>query len=540
MSKHIKSITIVGGGSSGWMTAAAIVRQLPNIKLSLVESPKTPIIGVGESTIGQINTFFKYLKLSDEEWMPHCNATYKTSIKFLNFREAPTTPPHVFHYPFGRYDFSDKRRMIMEWFIAKAHNPELDPYTFSQFYHDSVLMADENKLTKNLDGKIRGFAFDTDTAYHMDAGLFGVYLRDHICLPGGVKHILEDVIEIKQDSAGNITKLITDKNTEIESDLYVDCTGFKSLLLEKTLKVPFVSFGDTLLNDSAIATVIPYIDKEYEMECVTSCTAIESGWVWNIPLWNRIGTGYVYSSKFATQEQAEEQFRNHLKSGNMRLPYQVERADNAVFKHIKIKHGVHERSWEKNVVGIGLAMGFIEPLESTGLMLTHEGIIKLIHALGMRNGVVTQFDIDSYNFAFYDQIINFKDFISLHYALSMRDDTPYWKAVSSLTYSTKMNNYEPSIHINPYVTMAYNNFREKSYVSEGSGILYIAAGMGYNCVNKSHAEYLSNSFLEPQDLTEKVWITWNEHKKEVLDHIKTLKSHYEFLKENIHTTDTNN
>ena len=408
---QVKSVLIVGGGSSGWMTAAALVKQLPWLKVSLIESPDVPIIGVGESTIGQINTFFKYLDRKDEQWMKHCNATYKTSIKFLNFREEPTTPPHVFHYPFGRYDFSDKPRMLMEWFIAKANNPELDPYTFSQFFHDSVMMTDANKLCKNEDGKIRGFSFSEDTAYHMDAGLFGVYLRDHICLPAGLEHILENVQDIKKKEDGSIDHLITDKGRKLEADLYIDCTGFKSLLLEQAMGVPFISFNDTLMNDSAIATVIPYVDRDYEMECVTSCTAIESGWVWNIPLWNRIGTGYVYSSKFSTKEQAEEEFRNHLKSGNMRVPYQIDRADQAVFKHIKIKHGTHERSWEKNVVGIGLANGFIEPLESTGLMLTHEAIIKMVSAIKMRGGRVTKFDVDCFNYAFKEQILGFKEFI---------------------------------------------------------------------------------------------------------------------------------
>jgi len=422
----------------------------------------------------------------------------------------------------------------MDWFIAKANNPSLDPYSFSQFYHDSVLMTDANKLTKNHDHKIRGFDFDTDTAYHMDATLFGEYLKNNICLPAGLTHIVDNVTDIKVDENGRIKQVLTESGQTLEADLYIDCTGFKSLLLEQTMGVDFISFNDTLLNDSAIATVIPYVDRDYEMECVTSCTAIESGWVWNIPLWNRIGTGYVYSSKFATEEQAEQEFRNHLKSANMRIPGQIERANNAKFKHIKIKHGVHKRSWEKNVVGIGLSMGFIEPLESTGLMLTHEGIIKLVHAIQLRNGVVTQFDIDSYNFAFFDQITQFKDFISMHYALSTRADTPYWQHVSeNITYSQKMNNYEPSIY-NPYVTMAYNTFQAKSYATEGSGIIYIAAGMGYNCVNKTHADFLSHRFGENATQTDTTWEIWKDHKNQVLEHLKTLPTHHEFLRQTIY------
>jgi flavin-dependent dehydrogenase len=295
MYHNIKSILIVGGGTSGWMTAAAIAKRLPHIKLSLVESPDVPVIGVGESTLGHINQYFHLLGLTDEEWMPHCNATYKTSIKFIDFRENPTEVPHKFHYPFGKYNIIDKPREIMDWFLYKAKHPELDPYNFAEFFHDSILMTDRNKLTKNTDGKIRGFNFASDTAYHFEASLFGIYLRDHICLPSGMTHVLDHVVDIAQNQDGSIKEINTKNNGALTADLYIDCTGFKSMLLEQKLGVEFVSFNETLLNDRAVATVIPYIDKTTEMENYTSCTAIECGWVWNIPLWHRIGTGYVYS-----------------------------------------------------------------------------------------------------------------------------------------------------------------------------------------------------------------------------------------------------
>ena len=288
MYNNVKSICIVGGGSSGWMTAAAIAKRLPNVKLTLVESPAIPIIGVGESTIGHINQFLDLLDLEDEDWMPHCNATYKTSIKFVDFRENPTEQPHTFHYPFGRFDMTEKPRGIMDWFLYRAMNPDLDPGNFAEFYHDSILMSDRNKLTKNEDQQIRGFNFTYDTAYHMDAALFGNFLRDKICLPAGMTHIVDTVTSVTQNDDGSVKDIVTENNGSVAADLFVDCTGFRSLLLEQTLGVPFISFGDTLLNDSAIATVIPYIDQDTEMENYTSCTAIEAGWVWNIPLWNRI------------------------------------------------------------------------------------------------------------------------------------------------------------------------------------------------------------------------------------------------------------
>jgi len=532
LKNKIESIVIVGGGSSGWMTAAAISKQLPNIKLTLIESPNIPTIGVGESTIGQINEFLKYLGLKDEDWMKYCNATYKTSIKFLDFRENPSEEPHVFHYPFGMYDFTDKPSGLMSWFSAKALNPELDPYTFAEFFHSSVIMTDAGKMTKNENHLVRGFDFNTDTAYHMDATLFGNYLRDYLCLPTGMTHILDTVLDASLDELGNIEYITAQNVGELHADLFVDCTGFKSFLLEEKLKVPFIPFSDTLHNDRAVAGVIPYIDIDKEMECVTSCTAIESGWVWNIPLWDRLGTGYVYSSKFAAEDEAEQQFKNHLKSNRM-ICQDDARVDAMEVRHIKIKHGVHERTWEKNVIGIGLSNGFIEPLESTGLMLTHECIIKFVNLLKTRNGRVTKFDIDCFNFAFREQIFGFKDFISQHYALSMRNDTPYWNHVSEeTTFSPHLTNFTTGV-LNSYNDLAYRKHRSRYISNDMGGITYIFAGMGHNVVDDNRVRFMLGEFGDIQDV-QSTWDTWLEHREKTVEIVSKLPTHYEFLMETIY------
>ena len=277
MTQKVNTVLIVGGGSSGWMTAAALIRQCPHLEIALVESPVVPTIGVGESTIGHINEYLHLISLKDEDWMKECNATYKGCIRFINFRENPVDDMdgHVFHYPFGIFDFTDKPRGLMDWFIYKARNPHVNPYNFSEFYHDSVLMTDRNKMTKNEDHALRGFDFRVDTAYHMDATLFGNYLRDKICLPAGMAHLKANVTGFKKNEDGSIKCVETDTLGEIHADMFIDCTGFKSLLLEQAMGVPFESFSNHLHNDRAIATVIPYIDKDKEMECVTSCTAID-------------------------------------------------------------------------------------------------------------------------------------------------------------------------------------------------------------------------------------------------------------------------
>ena len=532
---QVKNICIVGGGSAGWMTAAALAKTIPNIKLTLIESENIRTIGVGESTIAHINAYMNLLDLKDEDWMSKCNATYKTSIKFTDFSNKNET----FHYPFGLFDVTDSGT-LMPWFNWKAIDSTVKNSNFAEYFNSSVDMINQNKLTKNENNEIRGFNFKFDTAYHMDATLFGNFLRDKFCLPSGMKHIIDEVVEVNLESDGSVKSLSTKNTGELTADLYIDCTGFKALLLDKTLKVPFTSFNKELINDYAIATHIPYINPEIEMESVTNCVAIESGWAWNIPLRNRLGAGYVYSSKFVSKEEAEIQFRNHLASNNMVIS-DKDRAETAEFHHIKIRHGAHETSWKHNVVGIGLASGFIEPLESTGLMLTHENVLFLIRTLKRRNGLVNRFDIDSFNFSVQDTIERFRQFVSQHYALSSRRDTPYWKHVTEeITYDNVTARFENPKHPNPgdnsFVNLAFRLNQSENFDTTMGGLPYIAAGMGYNPI------YISEVHAGKLPTDENHWketkTKYEKHRAETQLFIDKMPSHYQFLKDNLYKDTT--
>ena len=531
MKKKVQSILIVGGGSSGWMTGAAIVEQLPHVKVTLVESPDTPTIGVGESTLGHINQYFNFINLKDDDWMKHCNATYKTSIKFTDFKENPKETPYSFHYPFGFYDYTDKPNQIMDWFIYKAYNPETPCNNFAEFYHDAVLMTDMNKMTYNENEAIRNFYPDKDLAYHMNATLFGEYLRDHVCKPKGLTHKYANVTGASKDEDGYISKIHTDSG-DLIADLYIDCTGFKSVLIEGEMGVPFEPFNDTLLNDRAIAAPIDYIDKDAEMECVTNCTAIENGWVWNTPLWDRIGTGYVYSSEFVSDDDALQEFQRHLKSNRM-ICQDDKRVNETDYRFIKIRHGKHKVAWEKNVIAVGLSNGFIEPLESTGLMLTHEAIIKFVTALKVRDCYVNKFDIDSFNFSLNNQTKNFKDFVSAHYALSMRNDTPYWKYITQeMTFCPELFD-KNTIFSNEYIQFILNTYDRRYESNVLKGIYYIAAGMGYNPIDAPYEAFTRNKGSDPY-YWEKVRDDWEMHRSKVMKIITRLPTHYEFLKRTIY------
>lgn len=528
----IKSVLVVGGGSSGWMTAAALCKFFKDteLKVSLVESKNIKTIGVGESTIASINTFLDILELKDEEWMPPCEATYKNSIRFTDFREKDT----VFEYPFGG-DFSTYENQIMTWAeLAAKHN--LPPESFSEFFNENTFLAQYNRCTKNEKGYLDSFNFKSDTAYHFDAELFGKFLKENICIPSGMEYNVDDIISCEKNEDGYLVSITGESGKTYSADLFVDCTGFKSLLLEQEMGSEFVSFKPWLMNDRALATCIPYVDKEEEIHNVTNCTAIENGWVWDIPLWSRIGTGYVYSSDFVDDETAEKEFRNHL----ARDPRFAERAENAVMRKINIRHGMRKEAWVKNVVGIGLAYGFVEPLESTGLVSTHSNIIRLLDVLQRRNFHLNRFDLDTYNLSASHELEGFRDFVAMHYMSSSRDDTKYWKHVcQEQSYHGLETKGQERMTNGMTFTDSFRAFSHfltihKVWTPPMGGWVYIMAGMGYKPLGKYMYDLICEQIPGKDERTDSNLKEWLQHRENLIEYVKTLPSHYEFLKENIY------
>jgi len=530
---QVKKVTIIGGGSSGWMTAAALSKLCPHLEITLVESPKIGTVGVGESTLGHINKFLNMLGLKDEDWMAACNATYKNSIRFTNFRENDGT---YFEYPFSSgLDMTDKPSGTMAWSeLATMFPDEYGPEQFAQMYATgNTFLAKYNKQSRNKNGLLRNYDFKWDTAYHMDAGLFGKYLKDTIAIPNGVKHIQAEVHSHRKDHIGNITEILLDDfTTVLKADLWIDCTGFRSVLLEHWMGQQFMPFSNYLANDRAWACRIPYEDREKEMHNITDCHALGNGWVWNIPLWNRIGTGYCYSSRFTTDEEAKREFRNHLATTGSK-----ERAEDADMFNIQIRHGVRRRAWSFNVVGVGLSYGFVEPLESTGLLTTHENIVKLVEALNRRGGYITRSEREGFNFAVQHDVYRFRDFVSQHYALSQRTDTPYWR------WCTQINEYQPEmmgdymLQQAQYPNLLGNIGAGLGYPSDYVGNMFIAAGMGVKAVSTKEAIFYNGSRQEISRKQEEVGYTkrrFEEYRDFVIEHVNTLPSHYEFLRDEIY------
>ena len=526
---QIRNVLIVGGGTAGWMTAAALLKLCPHIKTSLIESPEHPVIGVGESTLGQINDFFAILGLEDHMWMKDTGSTYKTNIRFNDFYQKGET----WDYPFGSAQerLEDCPHGWLSWFMLNLQKPEkFTRNSFARLHNLVGQLAHHNKLTDDP-----RFNFEQDTAYHMDAIKFGQWLKNNWCIPGGIEYHQGTIARCEKDSRGYITKLITNDDREFEYDLYIDCTGFKSLLLGGYMKQEFVSFhkdgGGCLLNDSAVTCHMPHEDKETEITNSTNCTAIENGWVWDVPLWERSGVGYVYSSGFATKGEAEHQIYDYLIKTRGK-----ERADKASFNHVPFRNGKHEKSWVKNVCAIGLSNCFVEPLEATGLLVTHEQIVRLCNTLSGRQGFVPRVEVDMVNLVCDLEIEGFKNFIAAHYAFSNRE-TEYWQYVANEV------EYDFSTGALDNLFMRYASEKHVIYDFAGDpqhndGLRYIAAGMGFNPLNNHTLtlKRLQNGLCPVEDAEDMLEAEhrFDEWDKEMYDWCMTLPSSYQFQKNTIY------
>ena len=491
-------ILIVGGGSAGWMTAATLQSQLPEHQICLIESKNIATVGVGESTLGQIRSWMRLLKINDEDFIKHVDGSFKLSIKFTDFYKKG----EAFHYPFGFPDVKDTHNDTNDWWFKKIFNPKTPNSDYAEsIFPLQMAFVNNKKFNKNINAY----------AYHFDATKFGLWLKNNYCKK--VKHIVEDINSIEQDENG-----IKSLNNKYTADLYIDCTGFKSLLLGKTLKEPFESYSDLLPNDSAWATKIPFKNKKKELVSYTNCTAIENGWVWNIPLWSRIGTGYVYSSKFVDDDSALKEFKKHIGREDLE------------FKNIKMKVGIHNRLWVKNVVAIGLSAGFIEPLESNGLFSVHEFLIKLLR--NIKREKISQWDKDNFNFQCKHLFKEFAEFVALHYALSHRDDTPYWKSLLNKSWENSLINLSPKgiDGFRSFVTQRTFDYK----FSNTGGMHCIAAGMNWSPTDKTSLITQNISDIkEIEKNFQKCINNLDERKKRCEKLVKTEKDLFTILK-NIH------
>jgi tryptophan halogenase len=395
--QQVRRIVIAGGGTAGWMAAAALARSLGKTHdIKLVESDEIGTVGVGEATIPSLVNFHRLLGIDEREFMAATSATFKLGISFESWRERGQDYIHSFgntgtdHWTAGFQHFWMKGR---ERGLASDYGD----------YCVEHLAARENRFGHLKDDGL-GYA------YHLDAGAYARYLRrfaEHF----GAQRIEAKIATVDKlpDGAG-VAALVLDSGTRIEGDLFIDCTGFRSLLLGGAMGVEYEDWSQWLFNDGAFAVQTNSVGPAAPY---TRSIAHDWGWQWRIPLQHRVGNGIVFASRYVDESTARTTLLANLQGEALTEP-----------RLIRFTPGQRKRLWAGNVVGLGLASGFLEPIESTSIHLIQRGIVRLLQTFPSMS--IAKADVDEYNAQAAEDIATIRDFIILHYKVTDRRDTPYW------------------------------------------------------------------------------------------------------------------
>lgn len=410
----IRAVTIVGGGSAGWLAAARIAArnsgpgQQP-VSVTLVESSTVPPIGVGEGTWPTMRNTLAKIGITETQFIQSCDAAFKQGARFVKWVDGSSSDAyyHPLNPPVGATELNLSPHWEMQ---STAHERE----SFADSVDFQAALCTAGLAPKNItNAEFRGLA---NYAYHLDAGRFATVLREHAVNRLGVRHVIGDVVRVHQAENGDIERVELADGQVLTGDLFVDCSGFAALLIGGTYKVPFRRCGDILLADRAMAMQVPYPDAETPITCYTVSTAQEAGWIWDIGLWTRRGTGYVYSSSHCSDEQAEATLRRYVGPA----------AESLAARKIVIQSGHREWFWQNNCVAVGLSAGFLEPLEASALLLIEVSLDHIADRLPRTRGAM-EIIARQFNETFQHHWKRIIEFLKLHYVLTQRTDTAFWR-----------------------------------------------------------------------------------------------------------------
>jgi len=406
----VQRIVVVGGGTAGWMTAAALVKLLPGrVAVRLIESEAIGIVGVGEATLPHIRAFNERLGIKEADFMAWTRATFKVGIEFNDWGAIGDSYIHpfgTFGYGGGEVDFHQYWLRLRQ---AGVKVPELQDLSLG------VQVARRNRFSLPT-ADPASLASTFGYAYQFDAQLYAPYMRQ-IAESAGAVRTEGKVVAVNLDPEnGNVASLTMESGETVAGDLFVDCSGFVSLILGKALGEPFEDWSHWLPNDRAVAMPCR---TETALSPLTTVTAMPAGWRWRIPLQHRTGNGYVFSTNFLSEEDAAKALVAAVEGEPMADP-----------RTLRFKAGRRRRSWVKNCVAVGLASGFLEPLESTSIYLTQMAITGLIELFPERE--ISDVDRDEFNRLVDMEYDRIRDFLILHYHATTRNDTPYWDYVRTM------------------------------------------------------------------------------------------------------------
>jgi len=408
--KPLKHIVIVGGGTAGWMSAAALSKHLERMgtNITLIESEQIATVGVGEATIPAIGRFNAALGIDENEFLKETQGTFKLGIEFENWGHIGES----YFHPFGVHGY-DLEGIDFHHFWMRLK--ELGGTESLGDYSLNARAAHEGKFIRP-EPQHGGVINRLEYAFHFDAVLYAAFLRRYAEKRGVVRHEgLVDKVVLSPET-GFIDKIGLQDGREYGGDLFIDCTGFRGVLIEGALESGYENWHKYLPVDRAVAVTTARTDVPQPF---TRATAYEAGWQWKIPLQYRDGNGYVYCSDYLSEEQAEIDFRSRLTGALLKEP-----------RHLRFTTGRRKKLWNKNCVAIGLSGGFMEPLESTSIHMIQSGVSKLIALFPMQG--MNAAETGEYNRLMHDDFAHIRDFLILHYMATRRDDSPFWDYVREM------------------------------------------------------------------------------------------------------------
>jgi tryptophan halogenase len=510
MGEPLRSITIVGGGTAGWLAASFLNRYCKSrdskhkLDITLIESPSIPIVGVGEASLPGMVVLLNQLGVSEAEFFKLTDATFKVAAHFINWNHDDKGKPveflNILNAP-GAID----GRAFADYFITfdAAHAAPDAGMAYVRAFSPVGEIVRGN-LAPRRPGEPE-FSGEVGYTYHFDATKLAAFLRD-VATDRGVKHVLDDVDQVNLDERGFVKSLTLRERGEHKVDLVIDCTGFRGSILQQALGEPFEPYGDYLLNDRAAVVQIPHKDPNI-IAPTTKATGFSAGWNFNIPLTTRVGTGYIFSSRFLSDDAAIDEL----------LAFYGDQAKGAEPRIIPIKTGRVRRAWVKNCVALGLSGGFIEPLEATAIFMTDLGVRWLQHYLPTQ-------DFEPELAAAYNRQVSrvyeeVRDFIQAHYHLNNREDSEYWRtAREGMKLSDRLQeNLKLWRHTTPEAIDLDSTYLFSSPVYT---LLLIAKGF-YKDVKLARAPSLSRTAYERHRTAER---------KERPDQLAGLVSHAEYLR----------
>lgn len=465
MKDQVKKVVVVGGGSSGWIMANRLAKQLGGqpggVEVTLVESPDVKHVAVGEGTFPSMRQTLQVLGIPEELFIRECDATFKQTIEFVDWVDDPVNGrPHSYHHLFNDPRECAGGDLSAYWLLNREKMGRYDHSISEQSHICDRGLGPKGPNTLEYQGAV-------NYAYHLDARKFVALLQRWGVEKLSVGHVLGHVEHVSLADSGHIESLTTRQGDLIEGDLFIDCTGFSAYLIGDVLGVPYVDRSDTLFVDRALAIQVPYDRSDHPIASGTIATAKKDGWIWDIGLQSRRGIGYVYSSSHASDDEAEHVLRGYVGS----------QADDLTVNPFRFKVGHREKLWHKNCIAVGFSGYFVEPLEATALFLVETAAILLCEIFPHNSSVMEQAE-KKYNESMLHRGNRIFDFIKLHYFLNKRTDSDFW--VSNREKATVSEQLLQDLESWKYRMPSVFDFKGTSESHTLNSYKCILYGMGFN------------------------------------------------------------